>query len=157
MTEPVFLSGRDVLLCHFRAEHGMRAWIKPYFLGEAESKMFLSPWRISLAERQDACFVGVMTGDHPALSFSTFCWYILGRGCTKDIEAQLKNNGLFGQRKIQAFELQLLVFSPPFCSCVVIFGRMTLVSEVISSIPQNSKENYLFTPDFWKILSNAMY
>lgn len=63
-----------------------------------------------------------------------------GKGGTKDREAQHKNNGLFGQRKIQAFELQLLVFSPLFCSCVVIFGRKTLASEVIYSIPQNSKQ-----------------
>lgn len=50
MTEPVFLSGRDVLLCHFRTEYSMRAWMKPYFLREAESKIFLSPWRIWLVE-----------------------------------------------------------------------------------------------------------
>lgn len=72
MTEPVFLSGEDVLLCHFRAEHNVRAWIKPNFLREAESKMFLSPWRISLAERQDTCFVGVMIGDYPAISFIAY-------------------------------------------------------------------------------------
>lgn len=47
----------------------MRAWIKPYFLREAKSKMFLSPWRISLAERQDAYFVGLMIVDYPAISF----------------------------------------------------------------------------------------
>lgn len=69
MTEPVFLSGRDVLLCHFRTEHSMRACMKPYFLRETESKMFLSPWRISLVETQDACFVGTMIGGHPAISF----------------------------------------------------------------------------------------
>lgn len=37
-----------------------------------------------------------------------------------------------GKGKIQAFELQLPVFSPPCCSFVVIFGRMTLASEAIS-------------------------
>lgn len=91
MTEPVFLSGRDVLLCHCRIEHGMRAWIKPYFIREAEPEMFLSPRRISLAESQDAYFVCYFI-------LSTFC-YVLGKGCTKDFEAQHKNNGLFGQRE----------------------------------------------------------
>lgn len=70
------------------------------------------------------------------------------KGCTKNIEGQHKKHGLFGQRKIQAFELQLLVFSPRFCSGTVIFGRMTLASEVISSIQQNSKQSYLLAPDF---------
>lgn len=43
--------------------------MKPYFLREAESKMFLSPWRISLVEAQDACFVGTVVGDSAAVSF----------------------------------------------------------------------------------------
>lgn len=41
MTEPAFLSGRDALLCHSRAEHGIGDQILLPLQDKAQSKMLL--------------------------------------------------------------------------------------------------------------------
>lgn len=102
MTEPVFLSGRDVLLCHCRIEHGMRAWIKPYFIREAEPKMFLSPWRISLAESQDAYFVCCFI-------LSTFC-YVLGRVAPRILKHSTRIMVCLGKGKYKHLNFSFLFF-----------------------------------------------
>lgn len=62
MAEPAFLSGRDALLCHSRAEHSIGDVILLLLKNKAQSKMLLSFLTILLEETQNACLVGTMIG-----------------------------------------------------------------------------------------------
>lgn len=80
----------------------MRAWIKPYFIRETEPKMFLSPWRMSLAESQDAYFVCYFI-------LSTFCC-VLGRVAPRILKHSTRIMVCLGKGKYKHLNFSFLFF-----------------------------------------------